>query len=220
MAQKPLVDSDELRQALGLMEHPDVIASLDRAIIGSQIYFEEVLQTKLMKQSNSDNFNIDPKLIYIVPDGYYRLRLRNSFIRETPQLTITLYESLPALMQNLGGRILEASKGDYYINIGKGIVHVNSEIASVANAYTNYINTPRYSMFAKVTYDSGFLGKGDAPEWLKEAISSYVPVLITQKQVTNRSPEAAEIYKTGKGHAFNLMEPYLRDVGFCFRTLG
>ena len=219
MAQKPLVDSEELRQALGLMEHEDVIASLDRAIIGSQIYFEEVLQTRLMKESNSDNFNIDPKLIYIVPDGFYRLRLRNSFVRDTPALTVTLYESFPALMTNQGGIVLDASKGDYFLDNKKGVLHINQGMASVANAYTNYINTPRYTMFAKVTYESGFVSKADAPEWLKEAISAYVPVLITQKQVTNRSEQAAEIYKTGKDHAFTLMAPYLRDVGFCFRPL-
>src|ERR1035437_3774990 len=218
MAQKPLVDSEELRIGLGLMDHPDVIASLDRAIIGSQIYFEEVLQTKLMKQSNTDNFNINPKLIYITPDGYYRLRLTNSFIRDDPSLTITLYDTLPALMMNQGGSLLDASKGDFFINKGKGVVHVNQEVASVVNAYRNYIDVPRQSMFAKVTYDSGFNNKSDAAEWLKEAISAYVPVLITQKQVTNRSEQAAEIYKIGKEHAFTLMAPYLRDVGFCFRA--
>ena len=219
MAQKPLVDSEELRQALGLMDHPDVIASLDRAIIGSQIYFEEVLQTRLMKQSNSDNFNIDPKLIYITPDGFYRLRLTNSFVRDTPALAVTLYETYPALMMNQGGIVLDATQGDFFLNNNKGVLHVNQQRASVFNAYLNYINTPRYTMFAKVTYDSGFVGKADATEWLKEAISAYVPVLITQKQVTNRSEQAAEIFKTGKEHAFTLMAPYLRDVGFCFRPL-
>lgn len=32
--------------------------------------------------------------------------------------------------------------------------------------------------------------------------------------------QSAEIYKTGKEHAFTLMAPYLRDTGFCFRSLG
>ena len=219
MAQKPLVDSEELRIGLGLMDHPDVISSLDRAIIGSQIYFEEVLQTKLMKQSNSDNFNIDPKLIYITPNGYYRLRLRNSFVREAPELSVTIYETFPALMQNQGGLVLDKTKGDFYVDSGKGVVHINQQMATVANTYINYINVPRYSIFAKVSYDSGYAGKADASEWLKEAISSYVPSLITQKQITNRSSEAAEIFKTGKDHAFTLLEPYLRDVGFTFRAL-
>ena len=31
MAQKHLVDSEELRLALGLMDHPDVISSLEKA---------------------------------------------------------------------------------------------------------------------------------------------------------------------------------------------
>ena len=219
MAQKPLVDSEELRQGLGLMDHPDVIASLDRAIIGSQIYFEEVLQTKLMKQSNSDNFNIDPKLIYIVPNGFYRLRLRNSFVRDDPALTVTLFDTFQNLMTNQGGFLLDAAKGDFFIDKGKGVVHINQQMATVANAYSNYINTPRYSIFAKVTYDSGFVNKTDATEWLKEAISAYVPVLITQKQVTNRSEQAAEIYKSGKEHAFTLLSPYLRDVGFCYKAM-
>ena len=102
MAQKPFVDAEEVRLNLGLMDHPDVIASLERAIIGAQIYFEEVLQTKLMKQSNTDAFNVDPKLIYIVPDGFYRLRLRNSMVRSDVALAVTRYETYPSLMTNQG----------------------------------------------------------------------------------------------------------------------
>lgn len=217
MAQKPLIDSEELRLSLGIMDHPDVIASLDRAIIGAQIYFEEVLQTRLMRQSNIDNFNINPDIIYIVPDGYYRLRLRNSFVRDP--IVVTLYDSYPALAMDQGGILLDPTKGDYFVDKNKGIVHVNKEKATNVNIVYRYTDVPRKTMFVKVTYDSGLSNKADAPEWLKEAISAYVPALITQKQITNRSSEAAEIYKTGKEHAFALLSPYLRDVGFTFRAL-
>ena len=220
MAQKPFVDAEEVRLNLGLMDHPDVIASLERAIIGAQIYFEEVLQTKLMKQSNTDAFNVDPKLIYIVPDGFYRLRLRNSMVRSDVALAVTRYETYPSLMTNQGGVVMDMAAGDYFINANKGVVHINSERCSIANQYMNYINTPKYSFFFKVSYDSGIATKSESPEWLKEAIINYVPSLITQKQVTNRSEQADTIYKQGKEHAFTLLSPYLRDVGFCFRALG
>lgn len=217
MAQKPLVDSDELRVSLGIMDHPDVISSLDRAIIGAQIYFEEVLQTKLMRQSNLDNFNIDPTVIYIVPDGYYRLRLRNSFVRDP--IVVTLYDTYPALAMDAGGVILDPAKGDYFVDKVKGVVHVNRDRATNINIVYKFTEVPKKSMFVKVTYESGFSNKAEAPEWLREALSAYVPSLITQKQITNRAPESAEIYKIGKEHAFTLMEPYLRDVGFTFRAL-
>lgn len=217
MAQKPLIDSEELRLSLGIMDHPDVIASLDRAIIGAQIYFEEVLQTRLMRQSNIDHFNIDPTVIYIVPDGYYRLRLRNSFVRDP--IVVTLYDTYPALAMNAGGVLLDPLKGDYFVDKVKGVVHVNRDRATNYNIVYKFTEVPKKSMFVKVSYDSGLSSKSDAPEWLKEALSAYVPALITQKQITNRSEQSAEIFKQGKEHAFNLMAPYLRDVGFCFRAL-
>ena len=204
MAMKPFVDAEEIRKRLGMMENPIVLEAINTAIIGTQIYFEELMQTRLMKQSNTNLFTIDSKLIYVIPDGFHRLRLVNSHVREDVPLVVTWADDYKTMM-TMGGTLMDFSLGTYFVNRQKGVVHIDK-------AFDTKV--------IKVTYDSGYDGAKDAPEWIKEAITSYVPVLLNQQQIFNRAEQQKGVFDTGKEHAFTLMAPYLRDVGFCFRAMG
>jgi hypothetical protein len=108
-------------------------------------------------------------------------------------------------MTGIGLTVLSPTSGDYFINRGKGVVHVDQKFDT---------------KFIKVEYTSGYDGVKDAPEWLKEAITSYVPALMNQQQIYNRADEQKAVFDTNKEHAFTLLSPYLRDVGFTFRPMG
>ena len=204
MAMKPFVYAEALRIKLGLMDHENVINALSGAIISAQIYFEEVLQTRLMKQVNSDIFKLDSKLIYVMPDDFMRVRLKNSNVRTDTPVVVSYAASYRDMMTNQGVVVIPEDSGDYFINRDKGVV-------SIFKTYD--------TKCVKVTYASGYEGGKDAPDWMKEAIASYVPVLLNQQQIFNRAEEQKGVFDTGKEHAFTLMSPYFRDVGFCFRAM-
>jgi len=224
---KLLLDVEAIRKRLSLMDHPDVISALESVLSSAQTYFEEVLDTKFLKRSGTDYFNLDTDLNPYAPNGFYRLRLKRALIREAMPLVITGASSYKDLLAGVGTYVLDESKGEFYTDFIRGVVYINKD---GARDYTGTSITPRVDQWGnlstvnpngyyKVAYDSGFISSSELPDWLKEAFTSYVPFLVNQQQTYNKVDQQTPAFEEGKKTALKLLEPYMRDVGLCFRPI-
>ena len=224
---KLLLDVEAIRKRLSLMDHPDVISALESVLSSAQTFFEEALDTKFIKKAGVDYYNLDTELNPYAPNGFYRLRLKRSLIRETPPLVVTGAPSYKDLLAGTGTYTLSEATGEFYTDFVRGVVYINKD---GAKDYMGTTVTPRVDLWGnlstvnpkgyyKVAYESGFVSGNELPDWLKEALISYVPYLVNQQQTYNKVEQQTPSFEEGKKVALKLIEPYMRDVGMCFRPL-
>jgi hypothetical protein len=82
-----------------------------------------------------------------------------------------------------------------------------------------YVDTKYGDAFFRVTYTTGFDKASQLPGWTREALLSFVPLIINFSQVTNRNAEAAGLYKSLAAHAQSVYAPYYRNLGFVTRAI-
>jgi hypothetical protein len=220
---KALVDVELLRIRLSLMDHPDVISALESLVSSAQAYFEEILDTKLLTLQNTDYFNLDTTVNRYCPNGFYRFKLRNSNVRKYPACVVTCSNSYEGVLLGTTTQLLDEAKGHYFIDDQKGYLYLNSESTSLIDGgSSNILNTynnnrtllPRYY---KVVYSSGFSSITESPEWLKEAILTYAPLLGPQQDANTTKPAGSN--GDDKRNALRLLDPYLRNIGMSISPI-
>ena len=224
---KLLLDVEAIRKRLSLMDHPDVISALESVLSSAQTFFEEALDTKFWKISGVDYFNLDTTVNPYSPDDFFRMRLKRSNIRSTPPVVIVGASSYRDLLGNINTYTLDESAGEFYVDSVKGIAYINKDVlkdysgTSVEPRFDQWgnLSTINPNGYYSVAYDSGFISGSEIPDWLKEAFISYVPFLINQQQTYNKVDQQTPAFEEGKKTALKLIEPYMRDVGMCFRSI-
>jgi hypothetical protein len=202
-----LLTGPEIFQRLGMPPNPDLQASMESGMKGSQLYYEGVLNTQFTKGSSVDVFNIRVSQFWdTLPSGLARLRLKMGFMRGDPVLSIVMAEN--------------------YVDMRAGVVTdilADAEVDPVRGIIT--LPTDTYDeAWIKVSYDYGFERDGDGefvdevpPDWLLEAVLSYVPGVLNTQQTTNRAPDAKPLTDESKAHGFEVVRPYLRNnIPFAF----
>ena len=223
---KPLVDVELLRIRLSLMDHPDVISALESIISSTQTFFEERLDTKLLKLSNTDYFNLDTTMLRHAPNGFYRFKLKNANIRTFPTPTLIGTSSYSDLLAGTDITVFDEQKGQYYIDPIKGVLYLNKEMDASLGGYRypridswGGLATGTLNGYYKVTYASGFTSISETPNWLGEAIIAYAPFLAQQQQAFTKNEAKNDTFDESKSLAFKLLEPYMRDVGMVISPM-
>jgi hypothetical protein len=190
-----LVEAGEVETRMGLNSVPEGAPTLGSAITAAHLRVQSLLDTKFVKASYVDTFYVDRnKTCGIVMDGYFRLRLKNGFLRASPVPVVKYGDTATACDTVAPGAVIDA---------GKGVVYLPEDYE------TDYIT---------VAYDSGFETKDDAPDPLKEAILAYVPVVLefsvnstsSNNKITDSNKRAAIL-----AHANDVMGPLSRGIGFA-----
>ena len=138
---KLLVSTDLVAQRMAL--DPSITANesaLESAIIAAQMEVERALMTQISERQNSDIFHCDDSLNAGVQlNGFYRLRLRNGFVRVNLTQPMTL---LSGIAWNNVTSIVPST--EYYFDDSMGVIYLSK----------NYDN-----QYIKVDYHSFYLDK-------------------------------------------------------------
>lgn len=202
------------------------------AIQGAQLHLESVLTSVFNRNVVSAVFFADSEAFSgMQPDGYYRLELPTAFVRSDVPPIVSVGTSFDLSDQvPLPTNSYRFDKIRGYLLLQAKIQRPTSAVGqNNAAGQTSFVD----DMYVQVQYESGFTGivqnnavspptqttaAEDIPSWLYEAIMSYVPVIFDSSQVTNRNQEAQAQYKKAGDHAVALLSPYMRNLGFSFRT--
>lgn len=195
----------------------DVIKS---ALSGAHLQVEAALPTDLERVSQDCLYFMDSDAFSGIQNGgMFRLDVPSYFIRKDTPVIITVSDQW---------RMVNPATLDV------GLYSVNYEKGQIAlDAYSVR------DKFIRVKCDTGFSldgilvaadpsatppvsevrGVEDIPDWVTEAILSYVGVVFDSSQTTKRSNEAKAVYDRAAEHAKSVLAPKLRSRGFVFRHL-
>ncbi len=184
----------------------DVLIS---ALVGAQLHIQSLLDSKFEVQDYSADFFLDSDAFSAIqPNGLYRVELPTGFVREDSDFTL-IYDTdwrfstaqvIPSTdykLDAIRGRVLvDPQYGDYYLRAAFTAGYTPGDPADLES-------TPPESI----------------PDWLEEAIISYVGIVLDVSQTTNRAGNAMLQYKRAGDHALSIIAPYLRNRGFSFRHI-
>lgn len=177
----------------------EIDPGVESAIRASQIRIASEYGSELHKRTDNDDvFFLDvDSFSGMQPGGVFKLQLSNAFVDKT------------SLQLTYGGSWDNCSNpmpdGAFQIDEVRGIVLVDA--GSMKDLYV------------QVKYTSGFDAPDQLPDWLKEALLAYVPVVFNFGQPTNRKDEAKDQARLSGDHALACLALYRRNTGFTFRPL-
>lgn len=170
--------------------------NLNEAILGSQLRLESAVETSFQKRDYVDVFYLDPDMFSgMQPGGYFTLLLSAGFLTDDP------------VVQFGEPDILGETPLPQYFKVNKAKGHVKIK------AYPSF-----FHKHVTVTYSAGFNSPDKAPDWLKEAIASYAPVLFYAGG-SQDDAKAIDGYRVMADHALAIVAPHHRRVGFAMRPI-
>lgn len=216
-----LVTVQEVQDRMAMGELPGAVSIINSALIAAQLRIESELETKFDLQTQvSDTFYLDPTLYGgVVPNGQYRLRCSNGFIREVPNgaaLVVTVADDLDTLDSD------PETITVYRVDYKKGILYLPDPLWSpsgYANRRLIALQESYTGRYVRVKYDSGFDVSVIPPDALKEAILAYVPVVIQFSVTQANSGNPPKSYEASGSHALAVLLPLRRQVGFILKPL-
>lgn len=192
MAVKLYVDPELVRNRMSLPDQADVNSAIESAIAASQLIIEGLLETRFdAVSSKTDTYYLDENKHPVIPDGYFRLRLSQAFVK-SGSVSVKQGDTMDDVSTAIAA-------SEYKVNLEKGIVYV-------PEAYSG--------LYVSVTYDAGFDSTNKIPDWLTEVIVSHVPTVINVQQITHRDEEAAEVNKTHMQLSNTLLQTHMRGKAF------
>ena len=197
MGLKYIIDSDAVIQRMGLPNVDGVAESIDSHLTAAHVRFQGLLDTTFEPVTRTDLFKLTSGKYPMVPDGYFRLRLRKGFVKAE---SITVKAAAGPDM----GSAETLTFPNYSIDLEKGIVYV-------AEAFED--------KYVSVLYSAGFDSTNKAPDWLKEAVLAYMPYLMNTQQSTNRAKEQEGVVKKVADVSADMMLPYLRGTAYQYRPI-
>lgn len=194
MAVTLLVTAEEARTRLALQDLPDTTEVLESALVTAQLYAETFLATKFDPVSQGINiFKCDIKRYgFLVPEEFFKLKLKRGFVEEdSVTLELAMLLSFPA-----ANKVTITSP---MVDLEKGVVYCPAE-------YDGY--------YARVTYDSGFNSFNLPPDWLKEAILSYLPLVLNAHHITSASGGTNRVVRKDDSVSHTLLTEHSRVTPF------
>lgn len=183
--------------------------SLEAAIRSAHLRMESVLETKFDSGEQVDVFLCDSTKGYVVPDGFYRLHLTRGFLRADPAPVVKVLES-PLDVDGLD--VTDKCK----INAERGHVFVPESVADSEYVRVEYGYGFDYTAPTPPLTEGTFAGE-QPPDWLKEAVLSYVPAAFYMSQPTARGkdvPTAKSVVEDCSTHAMSVIAPHNRNLTF------
>jgi len=182
---------------MSLSDLPEINTAIDSALNAAHLHFQGLLRTSFSPTSGlTDTFYLRENEFPENINGFLRLRLSRGFIDPT-SLQLTSGDTLSTIAAVVGAT-------EYGVDADKGIL---------------YLDDSYESKYVQVVYDCGFAGNVKPPDWLKEAILSFVPSVLNSQQTTNRADEAEATSSQARNLTEVTIEPYLRRVPFCYKPL-
>lgn len=191
-----LVTADEVKARQGLNENLlGVNDTIESMVIGAQLRSEVEYGSVFDKQARADTFLLDESMHGgVQPDGYFRCRLKQAFLRADPAPVYSVGDTVAA-GESVDGVVVDAVRGVVYVP------------KSYAGSYF------------KFEYTAGFEDPEEAPVWLKEVILSIVPLISQQSMPTNRVKEAVDVRKEVVDHVNGLLLAQKRSIGFLLKPV-
>lgn len=179
------------------------------AITGAQLHIETVLESQLLTRAWDVRYFLDHTAFSsIQPNGAYQMEIPSGLLREDTPVIVTCSGTW-----GMAEQVLVPSTS-YLVDYRKGVVYLEA-----TSYHDKYIRVQCSSGFTSAGEDPDLEPAEAIPDWLEEAIISYVAVIFDTTQTTNRNPEAKDIYQRAGDHAMNVLSPYLRKRGFMFRPI-
>lgn len=198
---KLLITAQDVKTRMALPDFDALDDTLNKMIPAAQLRVEGALDSKLQAQANTDLFFMDSEFNSSVrPGRVYRMYLKTGLLDLTtaPVLTFGDYWN-----DFSSGGVVPTT--DYKIDPIKGIVYLDER--SYGDKYV------------QVQYNSGYTSGNQLPDWVRELIVAYVPLMLNITETTNRSEEAQKMYETLIMHAETVASPYRRNRGFCLQPM-
>lgn len=182
-----LVTQKDLEKRLALGPVPLAKDSFDSALVAASLRMEAELDTQFDAGASTDVFYLDESLHGVVPNGYFRLKLKNGFLRGAPTISIGDTEADAVAVS------------DCKVDLLRGHVHV-------PEAYEGQM--------VVVTYEFGFQDGDAIPEKLKEAVLAYIPAVFDFSAVSGDKKKTNEAVPAMVSHALAVATPLRRKIPF------
>ncbi|QIN95172.1 hypothetical protein DLP3_009 [Stenotrophomonas phage vB_SmaS_DLP_3] len=180
-----------------------VTATIESALTAAHLRIQTEYDSRLAYGEGEDTFFLDPIFHNGVrPGGMYRLQLKNGLVRQAPVVIESAF-SVASGWVNPSAPIADTV---VRLDAQRGIVYV-------PEAYGG--------RYVRVNYEYGFKDGEEAlaPDWLKEAILAYVPVVFNFSNPGNNDPKQEKMNRQSGDHALAILAPYTRNIGFCLRPV-
>lgn len=197
MAIVKIIDAKTVIARMGIQDYDGVSETIASSIRAAESRFQAILDTRFDPVSTTDVFFVRADKFPVVEDGYFRLRLKRAFVN--PSLAVVVHES-----ETIGGTTTVVSSANYLIDKQKGIVYIAE---SFANKYI------------LVTYAAGFSDSNPPPDWLKEALLSYMPYAMNNHQPTNRNDAQGPRLAKVADISGEILAPYMRGTAWHYRPV-
>lgn len=195
----------------------DVVKS---ALSGAHLHIEACLESELEKRAWDCTYYLDKDAYSgMQPGGVFRVQIPAYFIRQDTPVTITwAADWTMANAQSVDSALIK-------IDYEKGQILIDAKAYGdkyVRVQCTTGFDPDAILVAANPTADPPVQearGPEPIPDWLNEAILSYVGVIMDTSQTTKRSDTAEKQYKKAADHALIVLAPKLRKRGFVFRPV-
>lgn len=185
-----IVNATEVQTKMALPSIEAALPVIDSAIESAHLRMEAELGTRFDSGSVVEQFNCDPTIHNLVPDGFFRLRLSRCFLKAGTEVTCA-------------GEDITSS---CTIRTERGFVFVPEDLAS--------------GKVVTVTYDYGFDTGDTPPDWLKEAVLSYVPAAFYMGNPDVRDDaSAAGVIEKAAAHALAVISLHTRTMNFSLSPI-
>jgi len=162
---------------------------VEEAITAAQKRMEAELGTLFDHGTLTEVYNCDLSVNGMVADGYFRLMLSRCFVIEN------------TVVVTIGDTDVTA---DCIIKPLRGLVYIHEDVATDVDV--------------TVTYEYGFVDGDAVPDWLREAVISYVPAAFYMGNPDVRQDaSAAEVIKQAAAHSLSVLAPHSRKVNLVVR---
>lgn len=209
---KLVITTDDVRTRMQLPAISDIDNVLDVAIPAAQLRTEGFLDSRFQPASYSDLFFLDADINSSVrPGQVFRLYLKTGLVDMTQPITV-------GYADYWNGPQTVMPSTDYKLDPIKGLLYVSERGLGASNTGMP-LGDPYLDKYVTVNYNAGFTPTNPAPDWVKECVIAYVPIVLNSGETTNRNQEAEKVYALGENHALEVAGPYRRNRGLCIMPM-
>lgn len=194
----------------------DVVNS---ALTGAHLHVASAMGSGLDLYTQDCKYYLDADAFSgIQAGGVYRLEVPAYFIRSDRPIVLTASENWKVL----NGSVLSSAL--FEVQYEKGQILIDPTLAGkyLRVQCTTGFDYDAVLIPANPTANPPVVeerGPEAIPDWVHEAILSYVGVVMDVTQTTKRNAEAKDVYQRAAEHALVVLAPKLRKRGFCFRPV-
>ena len=218
MGMKFIIDSDAVIQRMSLKDIQEVADAVDSSLTTAHALLQGILDTVF---EPTTNVNATPvvqtprKEIFYLDDSLYPRNINTLMTCKTKQAFIWSGSVVVEINENGRRELIDPAMPnttltedvDYVVDYVKGYVRLDEEYS------TDWV---------RITYNAGFDKDHPSPDWLKEAVMGYMPMMLSQPEggINLQTMRAMlEVHKTVQEEVAKICEPYLRNRSFQFNPI-